>query len=262
MEEIVTEVVTEAPEPGALSWSAVFAGALVILASGALLFLLGVGFGLSAVSPWPNAGASAVTVGAAAAIWLVVMHWVSSGLGGYVAGRMRPAWQALHDDESYFRDTAHGIVAWSVASVLGVALTAAIGAGLVGAIHAATPEKAIAGVADDLLRTNRNETASTSDPRPEVARIVAKGVTPGSDLSEADRAYLAQLVAARTGETQVDARKHVDDTIQAARQAADVARKALRNLALITGFSMLIGAFIAGVTAKIAGHHRDDLITS
>jgi hypothetical protein len=59
----------------------------------------------------------------------------------------------------------------------------------------------------------------------------------------------------------------VDDVIAQARQAeqqakeaADTARKAARNVAFFTTFAMLIGAFIAGVAAKIGGHHRDDFV--
>ncbi|HZU26220.1 MAG TPA: hypothetical protein VFA04_11905, partial [Bryobacteraceae bacterium] len=67
-----------------VSWGAVIAGAFVATALGLILLALGAGFGLSAVSPWANAGASAETLGAGAIIWLIVMHAVSSGFGGWL----------------------------------------------------------------------------------------------------------------------------------------------------------------------------------
>jgi len=104
-------------------------------------------------------------------------------------------------------------------------------------------------------------TGVAEDPRPEATRILATALRPGSEVSATDKTYLAHLIAARTGVSQEEAQKRVDDAITNARQAADTARKATRNLALVTAFSMLIGAFIAGVAAKIGGHHRDDLVT-
>ena len=53
-----------------------------------------------------------------AAVWLIIVQWLSSGLGGYLAGRLRTKWTALHTDEVFFRDTAHGFLAWALATVL------------------------------------------------------------------------------------------------------------------------------------------------
>jgi hypothetical protein len=80
-----------------------------------------------------------------------------------------------------------------------------------------------------------------------------------------DKTYLAQLVAARTGLSQADAEKRVDDVIaqeKAAelkvRQAADAARKAGAYLSIFLGLSMLIGAFIACTAAALGGRQRDE----
>jgi len=116
-------------------------------------------------------------------------------------------------------------------------------------------------IVDTLFRSDRPDaTATGQDPRPEATRILATGLRPGGNVSDADRTYLAHVIAARTGISQGEAQQRVNDAITNARQAADTARKAARNLALVTAFSMLIGAFIAGVAAKIGGHHRDDLV--
>ena len=97
------------------------------------------------------------------------------------------------------------------------------------------------------------------DPRPEATRILVRSLVPGGGIAADDRTYLAHLVAVRTGISQDEAQKRVDDAIANARQAAETARKAARNFSLFTAFAMLIGAFIAGVSAKMGGHHRDDL---
>jgi hypothetical protein len=85
------------------------------------------------------------------------------------------------------------------------------------------------------------------------------------DVPPADKTYLAQLVAGRTGLSQADAAKRVDDVIaqekaveMKAREAADVARKASSYLSIFTGLSMLIGAFIACTAAALGGQRRDE----
>ena len=71
----------------AVSWAAIIAGALA--ATAVTLLVVGTGVGISIVSPWYGAGASAATVGVSALVWLVVVQWISSGLGGFLAGRLR-----------------------------------------------------------------------------------------------------------------------------------------------------------------------------
>jgi len=114
---------------------------------------------------------------------------------------------------------------------------------------------------DTMFRTDHPDTAGGTDSRPEAIRIVTAGLRPGASVSDADKAYLAHLVAARTGISQDDAQRRVDEAINNARRAADTARKAAMQFSLYTAFAMLVGAFIAAVAAKIGGHHRDDLAT-
>ena len=97
-----------------MSWGAVIAGAFVAAALSLIMLALGVGLGLSAVSPWSNVGASASTVGTVSIIWLIFMQIIASSMGGYLAGRLRTRWQSIHNDEVHFRDTANGLVAWAV----------------------------------------------------------------------------------------------------------------------------------------------------
>src|SRR4051812_6593685 len=111
-----------------VSWAAIWAGAAGAASLSLVLLLLGTGLGLSTVSPWADKGASATTIGIASVVWLSVVQLAASGMGGYLAGRLRTKWAGLHTDEVYFRDTAHGFLAWAVATLLTAALlTSAIG---------------------------------------------------------------------------------------------------------------------------------------
>jgi hypothetical protein len=116
-----------------VSWAAVIGGAFVTAALSLILLALGAGFGFSSVSPWSNVGASASTVGTAAIIWLILMQVMSSSMGGYLAGRLRTKWADIHTDEVYFRDTAHGFLAWAVALVITAAFLASAATSMMGA---------------------------------------------------------------------------------------------------------------------------------
>jgi hypothetical protein len=100
----------------AVAWSAVWAGAVVAVAISLALLAIGSGFGLATASPWPGVGPSAKEYTVEAGIWLIVMQWISSLFGGYIAGRMRTRWQ-IHTDEVFFRDTAHGLLSWALATI-------------------------------------------------------------------------------------------------------------------------------------------------
>src|SRR5580692_8100416 len=122
-----------------VSWGAVIGGAFVAAAVYLILLALGAGFGLSAVSPWSNVGASASSVGAAAIVWLILIEIVASALGGYLTGRMRTKWALIHTDEVYFRDTANGFLAWAVALVISVTLLASAATSMAGHVAQARP---------------------------------------------------------------------------------------------------------------------------
>jgi hypothetical protein len=218
------------------------------------------------------------------------VQWVASGLGGYVAGRLRTKWTNTHTHEVFFRDTAHGFITWAVATIIIVAvLTSATASAISSGVHAAATvasgasqgaasaaaqsastsmSQASPAIApyniDMLFRSPRpDSSAATADARTEAARILANGVTSG-DVPSADRTYLAELVAARTGISLEDAQKRVDNAIAQAkaaeakaRQAADTARKAASEASIYTALSMLVGAFIACIAAALGGQRRD-----
>jgi len=129
----VAPAVAPSPHESAVSWGAIFAGAAAATALSLILLILGLGLGLSSVSPWSFDGVTAETFGWSSIAWLTFTAIAASGLGGYLAGRLRTKWSGLHTDETYFRDTAHGFVSWAVATLLAAGLlTSAIG-GVLGA---------------------------------------------------------------------------------------------------------------------------------
>jgi hypothetical protein len=124
-------------DASAVSWGAILAGAAAAAALSLILLMLGLGLGLSSVSPWAHYGVSATTFGVSTILWVTFTQLVASGMGGYLAGRLRTKWVAVHTDEVYFRDTAHGFLAWAVASLATAALlTSVIGSIVSGGIQA------------------------------------------------------------------------------------------------------------------------------
>src|ERR1700709_2534105 len=123
---------TGEPSVSGVSWPAVAAGAVVSCALTLVLLAFGIGLGLSVISPWSGAGVSATTFKIGTGLYLIVIAMLSSSIGGYIAGRLRTRWVGVHSDEVYFRDTAHGFVAWAFASVLGAVLLASPASSLIG----------------------------------------------------------------------------------------------------------------------------------
>jgi hypothetical protein len=269
-----------------VAWPAIIGGAFAASALTLILLAIGSSLGFASVSPWTNAGASATTFTVTMAIWLIVTQWLASGVGGYLTGRLRTKWVGLHTHEVFFRDTANGFLAWATASVIaaafvtsaassvlsgtttmvtGVASGAAAGASQAAARPGAPSMDPTAYFVDSLYRTDHpSTTVSDSDVRAQSTRVLLNGMRNG-DVPAPDKTYLAQLVAARTGLSQPDAEKRVDEVIaqeKAAdvkvRQAADAARKAAASLSIFTALSMLVGAFIACVAAAVGGRQRDE----
>ncbi|HVJ63591.1 MAG TPA: hypothetical protein VM555_12875, partial [Tahibacter sp.] len=75
-------------------------------------------FGMSAISPWSGAGASATALSMGAIAWITLTQIIAAAVGGYLAGRLRVRWTSVQRDEVYFRDTAHGLLAWAVATLV------------------------------------------------------------------------------------------------------------------------------------------------
>ena len=254
------------PSVAGVSWPAVLAGAAASLAVTLVMLSFGAGMGFAVVSPWGNSGVSATTFKIATGLYFIVMAMLSSAIGGYLAGRLRTKWTGVHTTEVQFRDTAHGFLAWAVASVLGAMLLASPASSLIGnAVGGATQAAAsqansspMAGYADTLLRPNDpSAQGQQSDPRPEMVRLLTSDFRSGNDVNPTDRAYIAKVVAARTGLSQADAEKRVNDVVVQAKTDLDNARKAAMQTAIWLTLSLFIGAFSAALAAMEGGGLRD-----
>ena len=296
-EEVVVAAIGDpaVSTPGArVAWGAVIAGALCAAAVSLIMVALGSGLGLTMVSPWANEGVEASTFAVSSAVWLIVMQWVAALFGGYLAGRLRGRMEGIHGDEVFFRDTAHGFLAWALATLLVAGLmTSAVGTLVGGATRAATTVAAGAAIgtgqgaaesagegadptayfADALFRPTAQAVPlpQATEPAPddgtaaraEAGRILLTAVA--DELSVEDRAYLAAMVADRTGLSVPDAEARVAQVVERieaaktrAKEAADEARKAAATLSLFIALSLVIGAFIAAAAAALGGRQRDD----
>jgi hypothetical protein len=110
----------------AVSWAAIFAGAVAALALAIVLTSLAAGFGLRFASPWPGARSLSTDFTPVLGAWMIVAQVLAAALGGYLAGRLRTKWLNVHGHEVHFRDTAHGLLAWALSTVLGAVLAATV----------------------------------------------------------------------------------------------------------------------------------------
>jgi hypothetical protein len=250
-----------------VSWSAVWAGGFVTAALSLILLALGAGLGFASVSAWSGSGLSASKVGLAAILWFIAIQFISSSMGGYLAGRLRTKWTGIHTDEVFFRDTAHGFLAWSVALVITAAFLTSAATSLIGSASSAknvTPQNEAqpnAYFVDSLFR-GEDAKAEVNDAKAgrEAAAIFAFALQRG-DMPDDDRKYLDQVVMAKSGISQGDADKRVSEAFMGAQAAADAARKALAHTLLWTFIALLIGAFCASFAGTIGGRQRDHVVT-
>ncbi len=250
----------------AASWPSIVAGAFVAAAASLVLIALGSGMGFAAISPWSNHGASFTAFAVTSAIWLIVTQWFSAALGGYLAGRLRTRWMGTHTHEVFFRDTAHGLITWAAATMLVAAVAAGglMSSGRAAAHALADADTGATYLIDRLFRSPGSPPVGRSEEiRAETARIVAHAFSSGG-FPDADRAYLVDQVAARTGGSRADAQARVEAFVSSVNEAqaklktdADAARKAAAEASIYLALSMLIGAFIASVSAALGGRIRD-----
>src|ERR1700737_912995 len=263
---VVEEI--EEPSVAGISWAAVVAGATGSCALTLVLLSLGAGLGFSVVSPWSHSGVSATTFEIGTGLYFIVMAMISSALGGYLAGRLRNGWVGVEPTEVHFRDTAHGFLAWALASVFGAVLlaspaTSLLGGATSGAVQAVSSSQATGpmdGYVDTLLRPNNpsaENAANSGDTRRELARLLTADFRNGGEPSAANRSYIAKVVAARTGLSPADADKRVSDVIAQVKTDLEKARKAAMQLAIWLTLSLFIGAFSAALAATEGGGRRD-----
>jgi hypothetical protein len=278
-----------------VEWGAVLAGAFLAAAISFVLLTFGATIGLSVTSPWQNSGVSAKLIATLAVLWAMMQQIGAFMVGGYVAGRMRARWHEPTQHEVEFRDGLHGGLVWAVGIAIGAALVMATagaaaktgidvagkaaGAASVTALSTTEPMDA---VLDSMLRpttvaqatsastppvaaapaptvSRARSSAAIDETRGEMARILASAVASGA-LSDQNRAYLAQVVAQRSGLSQQEAERRVNEAFTAAREAADKARKAAILMGFVTAASLIISFGAAWWAAMRGGQHRDNAV--
>ncbi|MFU8789256.1 MAG: hypothetical protein ACNA7G_09500 [Methylobacter sp.] len=268
-------------QASAASWGAIIAGAAAAAALALILLMLGTGLGLSSISPWAYSGVSTTTFGVSTILWLTFTQLVASGIGGYVAGRLRTRWIAVDPDEVYFRDTAHGFLSWAVAalataalltSVIGSIVSGGIQVGATVAGHAVTAVRptlahgnsdsdSMGYFVDSLFRKDISLTISENAVAPrwnlesttagfasEVTLIFINAMRTGDTLPAQDIHYVGQLVSARTGLSQSEAEQRVIDTyvrMQAQLRNAEIAAKEAADKARKTSAYAALWLFIS-----------------
>ena len=279
----------EARAGSPLSWSAAIAGALAAAAVTFLIIALGSGIGLSFASPYSGPSAKAMTI--AAAVWLLMAETMGFATGGYLAGRLRsPAYDGVIG-ETTFRDAAQGLLVWAIGAVAMAALAGMLGVFAAGAAAHMTAGAASAGRGQetasasgasdyfvDLLFRPAPSTATAGNQRPstdtvgiapagsqpalssearaEVGRILARSVAQAR-VDDSDRAYLAQVVATRTGLSQEEAQRRVSEVEAKARDAADTTAKAVAYFSFWTFMALLFGGAAATLGGILGGQLRD-----
>jgi len=315
-----------APIGGAriVSWGAIFSGVFIAAALYLALLILGTGLGFAVVSPWNFQDYSSGAIGTSALVWIIVTQIISSGGGGYIAGRLAPDQCNTANQQvrgTHFYHMAHGMVVWALSSIAialllgsaasnilsgGSAAVAAVGKGAGMGIGAGTyfvgnslllsdkngsemhssgsvdGDGFISYALDSLLRpqsesdngsegqrasaanTNRNsDTQNSNAQKKEIARIFISSLQ-NNEMSDTDKKYVAQLVSERTGMSQAEARKRIDETMEQmhttlkkaegqAKEMLDSARTAMAVAALWSFFTLLIGALVAAGAACYGG---------
>ncbi len=258
----------------AVSWGAIAAGATANAVLTLLLLSFGVGVGLTVISPW-GGGPSPTTFKIGIGIYLIVVAMIASAVGGHIAGRLRTRWMGLHTDEIFFRDTAHGFLAWAFAAIVGFAILSAPATLITGggASGAAQPAQRSAMTAtspgdryvDHLVRrdTAAPQPASADDAtRGELSRYLTGATVPGVVSAQEDRADAVRLIAARSGVSETDADARLDATLMRMKSDLDAARKATSSMALWLTGSLLLGAFASSLAATEGGRVRDRASTT
>jgi hypothetical protein len=250
--------------PAYLNWSPVLLGALIATALSSILLAFGVaiGLGVSSTAPtWRDASAALWTL---SGLYLILQAALSFGVGGYIAGRTNVGPAASDTADIEQRDGLHGLAAWALAVVLGVALAALIGSATLtrptsngSSARTSAAEPLLSYEIDRLFRPlRRAANIDLSQERAEAGRILLTSSS-HSGMSSEDRSYLAQLVAANTGLAGAEAEKRVDAVIATSRAAIAKSRRSSVILAFSVAAAVLLGAVIAWAAASVGGSHRD-----
>lgn len=320
-----TPSVATATDGSYVDWPAIFAGTVVAVAIGVLLTTFGAALGLSTITLDGTDGGSTFEI-VLTAVWLLLTLIAAYLAGGYIAGRMRRRVETASRDEITTRDGINGLVVWGLGTILtavmltsvigtaartasSVAATAGQAAGAVMQTAGAAVGGAVSGVASGVanaaipqdVQNNPADFLSNRLLRPaqinpdnidpeqiamQAASIVGDIYRTG-DISDEDRTFLVNAVAARTDLTQQQVAARVDEVVTAAQdarqQAADAietaraeaeqlaqqaqevavdAARTARNAGILTAFGLAAASLLAAVAAFVSaisgGRDRDE----
>jgi hypothetical protein len=252
-----------------LQWGPIVAGAVAAAALAFVLHAFAGAIGLAVSSTAPTWRDASFALWLLSGLYLVLVALAAYGLGGYLAGRLRSSWTAARIDEIEFRDGAHGLLVWALATLLTATFVilgasaasrlAAPSAGAAGPALSVAGENLIAFDLDRLFRGDRR-TGETdmAYARAEAARILLTASS-HSGISAEDRSYLNRLVAARTGLGLPEAERRAEVAIGRAKENISRGRKSAVILAFMVGAAALLGAAAAWFAAGVGGRHRDNL---
>jgi hypothetical protein len=259
-----------APTHSYVDWAAVLAGAFIACAIFVVLTTFGSAIGLTLTSPYPGSGFSGRVATWVIGIWELWVAVSAFAVGGYLAGRLRHRVYDATEHESDVRDSAHGLLVWALAALLGtwiVSMTArdvahAINGGENGATPIAGKADPARYAADALLRSDRAPAQGYNEPlHKEVAAVLAAYAT-GVNMTGEDAAYLTRVAAAQGGVAQGDAEQRVRTAVAQVRDNANRARRTGVMVAFLTAVSLAVGAAAAWAAAGLGGRHRDEGIDS
>ncbi len=266
-----------------VDWPAIIAGIVLASAISLVLLTFGSALGLSFVNFRAGENVLPVWVAIAAASWLLWVQVSAFMAGSYLTGRLRKRHLDATEHESDVRDGAHGLIVWAGGLVVGAIIAAGGVSAVANAVGSAasTLTTAASNVADDAAAMDPNAYfidtlfrpaadaapvapgTDTSAQRAEAGRIIAQGAMTGS-VSEADTAYLGQLVAQNTGMPAEQANARVGEVMTAidnakaeAERVAENARRTGVLAAFLTAASLLVSAAAAFWAAQKGGNHRD-----
>ena len=268
-----------------ISWAAVFGGVILVVAVQLLLTLLGAGIGFGTVNVSAGTTPDASSIGIGAGVWWIVSSIIALAFGGYVS-----AW--LAGIELRWDGLLHGLITWSIATLLTIyLLTSAVGgiigggASALGSLasaagsgikSAAQPVAEAAGISPDTIQqqaqmylqpTNPDPAAMTpQDAQKAIATNLATYAKGGPDAAAAKTRIIA-IMAAQQKIPVDQATKQFDDAqaklaqakaqaVQAAKTAADTAAAAAGHTAFAAFADLLIGAIAAAIGGAFAVQRR------
>jgi hypothetical protein len=102
----------------------------------------------------------------------------------------------------------------------------------------------------------------SAEARAEMSRILTVGLANGEALTRPDHDRAVALVEQNAGVDQMEATRRVDDVQARIRQqvtnAAETARKVMRNISLLLAASLIFGALVASASAVLGRSIDDD----